>query len=744
MNLVNFIKLISRHFKIMLLTGLLTGSMVFFLTRSEEKQYSSSTVINTGIVSGYNIENHNSDNRVDRDFTRNELENLIGLATAYETTKELAVELLSIYLNIDSHSPEWISPTGREALNKYLNGNWAETFSGQDREKLKEQLGHIIDTDLSHPVSELIFSDNPFFGIEQLKKIKVMRKGASDMLEMKYSTSDPAVCQKTLAILTEIFVRKYRKLKEGQSEDVLAFFEKATSESAQKLKEAEDRLLSFRVENNIINYYEQTRFIADKKEDLDELFFKEIMDLEAAKSTMKRVEQQLTNRKKLALINQELMQKRSQLTEAAQKLAKYEILSPEVKKPDQRAILFWQNRFDNLKKEMNDYAADVYYADLSPQSIASRDLLNEWLQSVIKLEQAGSRLEVINMRKEEFSKIYSQFAPWGSSLKKIEREISLAEDAYLENLHSYNQARLHLQNTIMSANLQVLDAPFYPTQEHASKRMLLIIVGFLAGFVLTLGLVILLEYLDRTLKDPLEAARRLQLELLGIFPAFPGSKERSRIDYSAIRNKLVDLFSQNILLTLATSGNANRPKTVLLTSVRGEEGTSYVSDLLVKEMREQGNEVLHLVPGNAKEQQKGKILPAGAIPYSIRKSTDQSDKAEKLVIPSLPPNRSLKDYSLVIIEMEPLLSGNYPISLARKADLGIVVCKATRTWNHADDQVLNRFRSVLRTPPGLVINGTRTDQLENFLGETPRHRSRLRIFIKQLASFNFSRKVSFN
>jgi succinoglycan biosynthesis transport protein ExoP len=737
MTLISFIKLVGRHFKIMLLTGLLTGSMVFYLTRDEEKQYSSSTIINTGVVSGYNIENHNSDNRVDRDYTRNELENLIGLATAYETTKELALELLSIYLQMEEPSPEWISREGREALGEYLGGEWSRAFSGQEKKEIKQQLESIIDSDLSHPVSELIYSDNPFFGIEHLQRIKVMRKGASDMLEMKYSTNDPAVCQKTLVILTEIFVQKYRQLKEGQSEDVLAFFEKATQESAQKLREAEDRLLNFRVKNNIINYYEQTRFIADKKEDLDELFFKEIMDLEASKSTMKRVEQQLTNRKKLARINQELLQKRTQLTEVTQKLAKYEILSPEMEKPDQRAVLFWENKLDNLKEEMSKYAEDVYYADLSPQSIASKDLLNEWLQAVIKLEQAGSRLEVINMRKEEFAKIYSQFAPWGSSLKKIEREIGLAEDAYLENLHSYNQARLHLQNTIMSANLQVLDAPFYPTQEHGSKRALLIIVGFLAGFILTLGMVILLEYLDRTLKDPLEAAKRLDLDLLGVFPAFPASKKKTRINYPIIKDRLTDLFSQNVLVALSASGKIHRPKTVLITSVRGEEGASFVSNSLVEEMREQGNRVLHLV------NDKANTSHPDTLAYSIRKSPDQGPNGEKLIVPGFPPNSSRKDFSLVVIEIEPLLSGNYPINLLRTADLGVVVCKATRTWNNADNQVLSRFRSVLKNAPGLVVNGTRTDQLENFLGEVPRRRSGLRIAIKQLASFNFSRKVKF-
>ena len=118
------------------------------------------------------------------------------------------------------------------------------------------------------------------------------------MLRFTYTTIDPGVCQQTLILLTKIFIEKHKEMKKGMSNDVVAFFEEAVRKSAAKLRGVEDQLLAFRVNNKIINYYEQTRFIAAKKEDLDEFFFKEEMKIAAADSTIQNHKTHLFNRKK--------------------------------------------------------------------------------------------------------------------------------------------------------------------------------------------------------------------------------------------------------------------------------------------------------------------------------------------------------------------------------------------------------------------------------------------------------------
>jgi len=730
MNLVQFIKLLYINGRLILATGLFCSILIFLSTAKQEKSYTSRMVVNTGVVSGYNIENHDSDSKTDRDYSRNELENLISLATAYETMEELSLELLAAYLSLPESDPKWIRAENYASVVNLLPPIFLQELRDSAGVVNKLSLQKYQDTDQINPLYQIIYSSHPFFGIEQLQKIRVARKSSSDLLEFTYSTSDPAVCRQTLSILSQIFTKKHTRLKERQSEDVLGFFEAATNESANKLRQAEDNLLRFQVDNNIINYYEQTRFIANKKEDLDELFFKEAMDLEATRSTLKRLEDQMKDRGKAAQLNQLLLDRKSELSLITQNLAQDGISELLGESNSAKGSNVLASRLQSLEKDMKGIAREALLIDQTPEGLATDELLSSWLKAIIGLEQATARLAVIKDRKVEFRDIYSQFAPWGSSLKKIEREIALAEDAYLENLHSYNQARLHLQNTTMAGNLYVLDAPYYPTKEQASKRMILVVVGFLIGCILPLSVIILLEFIDQTLKYPLEAAEKVGLPLAAVFPLFPLKRKSSlaNVDFSSIRGQACDLLIQQ--MDLKTMDKKKVPKLFSFLSTRGKEGTSFISSLIAERLRREGKKVLFLFPDSKIDSDKPPIGPSpDNIPY-------QNVHSELL-----PALENSKDYDYVLYELPRLLSGRYSLEAAQKSDEAMLVCRANRTWSSADQKALNTFKEASGKNPGLIINGAPLQAIEHYLGEVPRSRSKLRQRLKQIATFNFSGSV---
>ena len=79
------------------------------------------------------------------------------------------------------------------------------------------------------------------------------RKSLSDMLEVSYSANDPAICQQTLQLLSEVFIRRYKEIKSGEIGNVVNYFTEQTEKSQKKLKAAEDRIKDFEVKNKIIN-----------------------------------------------------------------------------------------------------------------------------------------------------------------------------------------------------------------------------------------------------------------------------------------------------------------------------------------------------------------------------------------------------------------------------------------------------------------------------------------------------------
>ncbi len=735
MTLLQFFRIFAGQLKLMLLIGTILAVVVFNGTRNEQLEYSSHTLINTGLVSGYNIES-SSGEKVDYAYTNNEIENLISVATSYETKEELAMRLLARYIIMDEPNPELITIEGWEELKKEdvhevrklvkVNGDMDATLANIHRYRIERQ---------ENPVQKLLYSKHPFFGVDRLESIQVMREGKSDQLRFKYSTIDPAVCRFTLQELTGIFIEKHKRIKEMQSTDVLEFFEKATIEAQANLNGKEDGLLAFMVGNKIINYYEQTRFIAAKKEDLDEMYFKELMNLSGADSTLKRLEREMGKKVSLPELNSRLIMKREELSNLTARIAEYELFNFDTISPDVMGLEQMKKRVNDIQLEIRNTTDATFAVNRTPEGVELKNLLTQWLNEVVEIEKAFARLGVLKERKTEFELIYSKFAPWGSHLKRMEREIDVAERAYLENLHSFNQARLHQYSMMMSANLKVIDPPFMPVKPSGSKRMMLVVVAFLAGFVLTLGVAVALEMLDSTMKNPVRAAEQTGLEVVGAFPKFPARKsKKEKIDFDDIQERSIGQLLQQIKLHLREAKvPEGQPNRVALFSTRAGEGKTYLTHLALEKLRATGERVAYLYPG----------LPSAWLhpddfSYQVGIHFFEMDN-EKALINSMDFDE--KNYSYIFMEMPALLKDSYPVDLLAKYNLALLFARANRTWNHADTKALNIFSKGVSSKPKLVVNALRVEALEDSLGEIPKRRSKFRKWIKRAILFDFSKRM---
>jgi uncharacterized protein involved in exopolysaccharide biosynthesis len=734
MSLVEFFRIAASHFKTMLLAGIALASVVFYLTRNEQSEYRSHTLVNTGLVSGYNIESSGGE-KVDYAYTNNEIENLISLATSYETREELAMRMLARYIILREPNPELITLEGWEELKKPEVHNVRKLVAVEgDTLATYNKIMALRNERKENDLQKLLYSKHPFFGVEQMESIQVLREGKSDMLRFKYTSIDPAVCRQTLLFLTDIFVKKQRIMKEVQSTDVLAFFEKATKEAQSQLNGREDGLLAFMVNNKIINYYEQTRFIAAKKEDLDELYFKELMNLSGADSSMQRLEREMGKHINLPELNTRLVQKRQELSEVSSRIAKMEVFTFDSSASNSAALDYLRRNADLLKNDIKSTTNASFAVKRTPEGVEMKDMLAQWLNQVIGIEQSVARLGVLKQRKVEFDAIYSKFAPWGSRLKRMEREIDVAERAYLENLHSYNQARLHQYSMMMSANLKVVDPPFMPLKPAASKRKMLIVMAFLAGLVLVLAGAVALELMDNTLKTQARAAEVTGLQVVGAFPKFPEAPKKSeKLDFGFIQARSIGQLLQHTKLDLRELGLGHQStKRVVVASTRSGEGKSYLTRRCVEELRATGERVAFIYPANTDAPSH-----ADDRVYSINhRFFELQSEAELLADAAFDPN----EYSFVYLEIPGLLTGSYPVDLVSQYDLTLLFARANRVWNEADAKALATFSKGLKNTPRLAVNALNPTALESSLGELPKRRSQLRSWAKRVILFDFSGK----
>lgn len=684
MNFIDIIRLLVRNAKYILATGILLAGLLFWSTKDGKKQYSTHTLLNTGLISGYTIESNKS-SRVDYAFTNNEMENLINLATSFETLQELSAQLLTQALYHHHQKTLGILPENYPDFMKSIQSIQLDSAALNSPEKLYTYITKVRDTDKKNSIYELTNSKDPFFGIEQLETISVLRQGNSDMMRMEYSSIDPHFSQLTLELITEIFIYKHKTIKEGQTDSVIQFFKEATDKTSSKLKNAEDELLSFRVDNRIINYYEQTRFISGNKEELDKQYQEELKVLAGASSALEKIEIEIEDKTVLASLQSQIAENRSDISRYSAKLTELDLVVDSVYNPiNVIAKASLNGQIDSLKDQMSKVAERILLVNQTPNGIETKDLLTQWLNNTISKEESSAKLQVMKRRQQEYGAIYDRFAPLGSTLKRLEREIDVAEREYLENLHSYNQARLHKYNMMMSTNLKVIDAPYYPAQPEASKRMMMVVLAFVVGCVLVTALVIGLEFMDSSLKNPEHAQKCTKLTLGGILPKTKRTRKNRAVDFDTLNYQALNLFIQE-LRAVPTGGKT--PKKVLFLSTNVQEGKSFLMDQLDK-----FNE--NLIEKYGKK-------------HDLTKEFD----FEKLA---------------------PILHHPYKKSKVRSADIHVLVCRANRQWTDSDRHALKVYKKICGVKPILFLNGVTTDVMEELVGEIPRKRSWLRIKIKQL------------
>jgi succinoglycan biosynthesis transport protein ExoP len=670
MNLTTFIRLILKHYGKLVLSGFIISIVVFLLTMGEKKLYTSDTLINTGLVSGYSLESQ-KDNKTDYAYTNNEIQNLINIATSHETLEELSIKLIN---KIIRHKTDTLISSKNYTsfitdINEDLVNSIKTTVSDSAAQDLiRAELYNNENSD----IYKLVNSKNELVGIEHLENIKVEREGNSDMIRISYQTIDPGVCQETLTELTRLFVVKHKKLKSNQSNNVLDFFKESTDNAARILANSENELLEFQEQNKIINYYEQTRFISGKKEDLDEQYYEERMNSESANNSMKKIQEELSKYILIPKLYTNIDSIRAKLNSNNK-----DIIAKQLDGSDkhENEIISLSNQNTILKDKLKEAAIKTVQSSYTSEGVEAKELINRWVEQLIKKEEANARISIMKKRKVDFDEIYARFAPLGSKLKHIERTIDVNEKEYLENLHSYNEANLHKYNMMMTSNLTIVDKPYYPAKPEKSKRNLLIIIGFIAGLILSLSILIALELLDQTLRNPNRAEEIVGLELAGAIPNTESSENKLNI------LKIVKKSMSQIIQFIEIEAIHKEKLNISICSTRKNEGKSYIRNLI--------------------------------------ESTLQTE------------------LNIRYYESDALLDERFDINKIKESDIIFLIAKANRIWNTADVKALNRLKKVGNNNIYLVLNGIEQDELEELIGEVPKTRSKFRKWVKRVTNQEF-------
>lgn len=548
----------------------------------------------------------------------------------------------------------------------------------------------------------LHYGQNPHYSIASIKQLQIYRINNSDLVRLIYTSDDPGICQQTLKIIAHTFVKNYKALKENQTDLVVAYFKRQVDSADQQLQAAEDRLLKFNKKNNIINYAEQTKYIAAQKEDLDLYYQNEQVRMAQASASLRELETKLTRRDSIYLKSDMINQKRKQFADISEKILINEI-AEDYNQLISDEIGRLRKESDRLRDEIKLYVDQLYLYSHSTQGVPISSLLEEWLKNALIYEEAKASLVVLSRRKMDFVRTYQRFAPLGAMLKRIEREITVAEQSYHELLRSLNLAKMRQQNLKMATNIRIVDPPYFPLNARASKAKYLVVAAFLIGFLLVAFIILILEYFDASLRNPERVAENVNLKLAGAFP-YVGSNVQMK-NMVKVSNRLIEMIIQNLKLQLTHNAvyPAQKPYFILFFSTQDNTGKTFLSHKVANKLRTSGEKVMILNYSGDNTIESDDEDFNMDYPYSIHENFAKATSLKDLIDKNILRHENYT-YDYIFLEIPSIIFNDYPLELMHDIDASIMVLKGNNKWNKADKSALEMLESVLREKPMVVLN----------------------------------------
>jgi polysaccharide biosynthesis transport protein len=309
-----------------------------------------------------------------------------------------------------------------------------------------------------------------------------------------------------------------------------------------------------------------------------------------------------------------------------------------------------------------------------------------------------------------------------------------------------------ISSALQSSNIRVVDPAMIPSYPSRPAKTRNVALAFLVGLVGGIGLALLREYMDNTVKTPDDIETLARLPSLAVVPAFSdsnsGEAPRSSKFLSGLsgngHDKRIELVAQHLpksqmseafraLRTALLLSQPDRPpQVILVTSALPREGKTTAAANLAVTLAQLGDRTL-LIDGDLRKPGVGRLLNLGSGKYaglssylagvsSLDLVTVQHPAIPNLsAIPTgpLPPNpadllasHKLADavtelrrkFKFVVIDSPPIMAATDAVILSVQTDGVLLVVRSGETPKEAFTRTRDLLTSVKCRLLGVVLN----------------------------------------
>ena len=510
-------------------------------------------------------------------------DNLISIAKSRGTLEKVSLRLLANSLTYgeewkdnqyiqSKHYRQLLQMTPKEVLALVDRKDVEKTLANLTAYR-KEANNNFVYSIFNRPVA--------FYSATALDGINIRRVNNSDILEISYTSADPGITQKTVSILIDELIKAYEILRFKSTNDVIAYFEEQVRLAKIKLNEEEDDLMKYNVQERVINYGEETKSLAGTRYEVEDRLEEAERIYEGAIALRKMLDEKMDIRAQIIRNNTNLLQELNKVSMLNQSIMEQEIFISdrnENKKlqKEKEALRKAENKISHISDNLNEF-------NFTKEGVGIEDMVTEWLAALVNEAKAKAELDVLKRRQQDIFDQYSHMSPIGTQISRKERAIGIAEDNYRTQLSGLADANLRLKNIEMStSNLQTVAPPAYPLTDNGRKRLIYILIAFAGSFIFITTYFLLIEILDRTLRDPYRSRRLSGLPVIAAFNGISNLKYRG---FLKACNRMAAAYSCNRLNKYLKVG---QPTVISLLSVNSREGKSFLAKYFMEHWKSEG------------------------------------------------------------------------------------------------------------------------------------------------------------
>ena len=723
--IISTIRTLFRHRWLILIGTALFTLFVIYYTRHMQGGYDVKATLYTGVASGYNLE---SDKRTDWATVQNSMDNLISIMQAESTLKRVCLRLFARVLiqgNPDKENNGITAASYNYTYNHLKNSpNGNEILKLIDKsseDKTVSNLESYMRPHRDNYIYGLFYYNHPFYSHNTLKNIKVQRRLTSDLLDISYSSGDPGIVYNTVSILMDEFVEEYRRIRYGETDKVIKYFEEELKRIGKKLNTEEEDLTKYNVEKRIINYIDETKEIAAISKEYELREQDAVFAFNSTKSMLDELEKHMDSNAKQVVKNMEFVDKLREASSITGKISEAEAMT-DTKKQDSQSLESDKKRLAEVKQELNDLTSSYIGHKYTKEGASRINIIDQWLEQTLLYEKAKAELKIVQDARRELNERYVFFAPVGTTIKQKERMINFTERNYLTVLQSYNEALLRKKNLEMtSATLKVLNEPTYPISSNSTNRKQIVIAACVGSFLIIVALLLLIEMLDRTLRDASRTERVTGYKVIGAVPSLTLSRYGG-LTKTYVQSSVRELT--NSLLRFLTNRKSPGVFIINLFSTSEDSGEEVIGNLICGYMQ-------------------SRMLNTKFITY---KEDFNTNSTQYLLAKSITDFYTPQGEDILIVAYPPLSESNIPTALLQDANANILVAPADRGWKTIDKQLCEQLMlqmSKTEVPFRICLTNASREAAEDFTGQLPPH-TLLRRIGYRLSQLSLTEKIKFN